>query len=61
VDIEDLTEAEILIIKEFYKKLSVLSAHENNLHTSHSLDEAEDIHNRKAKMLRQQGVKTSQG
>ncbi len=49
IDIEDLTEAEIRLIKEFYTKLSVLSAKEDNLKASHSLDEAEDVHVRKIK------------
>ncbi len=49
VDIEDLTDAEIRLIKEFYTKLSMLSGKEDNLKASHSLDEAEDIHLRKSK------------
>src|SRR5436190_22791891 len=49
VDIESLTDAEIKLIKEFYTKLSVLSAKEDNLKASHSLDEAEDVHIRKSK------------
>jgi len=52
VDIEDLTDAEVKLIKEFYTRLSTLSAKENNLKASHSLDEAEDIHERKSKTLR---------
>ena len=47
VDIEDLTEVEIRLIKEFYKTLSILSAKEDNLRASHSLDEAEGVHIRK--------------
>jgi low affinity Fe/Cu permease len=59
VDIEDLTEGEILLIKEFYKKLSVLSAKEDNLRASHSLDEAEDIHIRKSKFQKKQEANTN--
>jgi low affinity Fe/Cu permease len=49
IDVEDLTEAELQTLKKFYVKLSQLSEKENNLHTSHSIDEAEKIHNRKTR------------
>jgi low affinity Fe/Cu permease len=42
VDIEDLTEEEILILKNFYIKLSRTAEKEMDLHSSHSLDDAED-------------------
>jgi len=45
VDIEDLTEDEILVLKEFYIRLSQKAGKEMNLHSSHSLDEADDNHN----------------
>lgn len=48
VDIEDLTDQEIEIIKKFYQKLSDLSESEDDIHTSHSIDEAEDLHEKKA-------------
>jgi len=54
VDIEDLTDAEVKLIKEFYTRLSVLSAKENNLKASHSLDDANDIHERKSKTIRKE-------
>ncbi len=47
VDIEDLTDQEIVTIKKFYEKLSKLSGSEE-LHATHSLDEAEDIHEEKS-------------
>jgi low affinity Fe/Cu permease len=47
IDIEDLTEDELMVLKKFYIKLSKLSAKENDLHTSHSLDEAENINEQK--------------
>jgi low affinity Fe/Cu permease len=47
VDIEDLTEQEILTLKAFYIKLSKSSASEKDLFASHSLDEAEDNHREK--------------
>jgi len=47
IDIEDLTEEELIMLKKFYIKLSNLSAKESDLHTSHSLDEAVMIHEQK--------------
>ena len=49
VDIEDLTEDEILVLKEFYIRLSEKAEKEMDLHSSHSLDEAEDNHNLKVR------------
>jgi low affinity Fe/Cu permease len=49
VDIEDLTEDEILVLKEFYIRLSQKAEKELDLHSSHSLDEADDNHNLKAR------------
>jgi low affinity Fe/Cu permease len=52
VNIEDLTEEELLVLKKFYKRLSELSAKEKDLFSSHSVDEAQDIHNLKSKIPR---------
>lgn len=49
VDIEDLTEEELEVIKKFYIKLSKLAEKETNLHATHSLDEATDNQQRKLK------------
>lgn len=47
VDIEDLTEEEIHVLKTFYIELADKAEKEMDLHSSHSLDEAEDNHNMK--------------
>jgi low affinity Fe/Cu permease len=47
IDIEDLTEDELKLLKEFYIKLSVLAEKEIDLHASHSLDEAASLHKQK--------------
>ena len=39
VDIEDLTEKELETLKDFYLKISDLAENDNDLYTSHSLDE----------------------
>jgi low affinity Fe/Cu permease len=48
--IEDLTEDELAVLKKFYVKLSQLAQKENELHTSHSIDEADNYHLRKHKI-----------
>jgi low affinity Fe/Cu permease len=48
IAIEDLTEEELMVLKKFYVKLSTLAAKENDLHTSHSLDEAATLHEKKS-------------
>lgn len=49
IDIEDLTEDELEVLKKFYIKLSELAAKENDLHSSHSIDDATKVHNLKKK------------
>lgn len=39
VDVEDLSAAELETLKKFYIKLSALSKLENDIHTTHSIDE----------------------
>ena len=56
VDIEDLTEDEILVLKEFYIRLSQKAEKETDLHSSHSLDEADDNHNLKVRRERKNKV-----
>ncbi len=50
IDIEDLTEEELKILKSFYVKLSELSEKQNDLFSTHSLDEASDKHSQKLKI-----------
>jgi low affinity Fe/Cu permease len=42
--VEDLTQDELELLKKFYVRLSELAKKENDLHSSHSVDEAGDIH-----------------
>lgn len=44
IDIEDLTSDEIEVLKKFYIKLAKLASTEEDIHKSHSLDEANAIH-----------------
>jgi low affinity Fe/Cu permease len=52
IDVEDLSDEEIKLLKEFYVKLSTMSAKNKDLYSTHSLDEAEQNHTVKAAMKR---------
>lgn len=54
IDIEDLTEEEIYVLKKFYIKLADKAEKEMDLHSSHSLDEAEENHNLKIRKARKE-------
>jgi low affinity Fe/Cu permease len=47
VDIEDLSPDELAVIKKFYIQLARLAETEDDVRASHSLDEAEDVHENK--------------
>jgi low affinity Fe/Cu permease len=49
IDVEDLTEEELAVLKKFYVKLSKLAEKENDLYSSHSIDEADHYHQQKRK------------
>jgi low affinity Fe/Cu permease len=49
VNSEELSQEELLLLKKFYKRLSELSKKENDLFSSHSVDEANDNHDWKQK------------
>jgi low affinity Fe/Cu permease len=42
IDVEDLTQEELEVLKKFYVKLARLA--KNDLHSSHSVDDAEHLH-----------------
>ena len=44
VDIESMTEEEMIVIQKYYHRLSELSKNEGSLQTSHSIDEAQHLH-----------------
>lgn len=50
IDVEDLTAAELEVIKKFYVKLSKLAEKEKDLFSSHSIDEAKKVHVTKHKL-----------
>src|SRR5688572_13903984 len=48
IDVEDLTQEELDVLKKFYVHLASLAKKENALFSSHSIDEAADIHVQKS-------------
>jgi low affinity Fe/Cu permease len=54
VDIEDLTDDELAVLKNFYVKLSRLAQNETDLFSSHSIDEAHKIHSSKLKPVNEE-------
>lgn len=48
IDVEDLTQEELEILKKFYVRLSELAEKENDLFSSHSVDEATGQHRHKS-------------
>lgn len=57
IDVEDLTEEELIVLKKFYIRLSDLAKKEKNLFATHSIDEAQEIHEFKIKARKRPGIK----
>ena len=47
IDVEDLTEDEVQLLHKHYQKLAAMAKHDIKLTTSHSIEEAEERHERK--------------
>jgi low affinity Fe/Cu permease len=50
VDVEDISADELKILKKFYIKLSELAKKEEDIHATHSVDEATKVHKHKKKL-----------
>jgi low affinity Fe/Cu permease len=50
IDVEDLTDEELKVLKKFYIKLADLAEEENDIHISHSLDEASELSKKKSQL-----------
>jgi len=57
VSAEDLTTEELEVLKKFYSRLSALAKKESDIHTSHSLDEADLRHARKLEHAVEKSIK----
>ena len=49
IDVEDITAEELQVLKKFYIKLSQLAKKEDDIHKTHSIDEATAVHQQKVK------------
>jgi low affinity Fe/Cu permease len=49
VDVEELSAEELEVLKKFYTKLSLLAKKESDIHQTHSIDEAQQVHLEKKK------------
>lgn len=49
VDIESMTEEEMIIVQKYYHRLSELAKKDESIRNSHSIAEAHDLHERKDK------------
>lgn len=56
--VEDLSQDELEVLKKFYVRLSQLAREGNDLHSSHSVDEAEDVHEHKSQLQLQKSKKS---
>lgn len=61
VSVEDLTEEELKVIQKYYNKLSEFSKKEESLQESHSIDEAEDVHDFKKNSIEKRRRAQKQG
>jgi low affinity Fe/Cu permease len=59
VDAEDLTDEELQVLKKFYVRLGNLAEKEGEIHSTHSIDEADDLQEEKSKTRGKTKRKTS--
>jgi low affinity Fe/Cu permease len=57
IDVEDITEEELETLKKFYVKLAELSKNEADIHLTHSIDEAKELHELKRRLGRTKQAK----
>lgn len=55
--VEDLSQDELVVLKKFYVRLSDLAKEQNDLHSSHSVDEAKDVHELKKRIRKEEEAK----
>ena len=57
VDIEDLTEEELDQLHKFYQKIALLAKKEDDIHKSHSIGVAQEVHSEKKNLKKRTGNK----
>ncbi|HEY9004835.1 low affinity iron permease family protein [Ohtaekwangia sp.] len=48
VSVEDLTEEELKVLRKFYTKLAIMSKQDADMQKTHSIEEAEELHEEKS-------------
>jgi low affinity Fe/Cu permease len=54
ISVEDLSEDELLVLSKYYSKLAEMAKKENDIHQSHSIDEAVENHEIKSSRRKKQ-------
>ena len=57
IDVEDISQEELEMLKKFYVKLARLAKKEGDLFSSHSIDEADEIHKEKTQSVQKRKQK----
>ncbi len=52
IDVEDLSEEELVVLGKYFHKLAEMTKKERDIHMSHSIDEAEVLHKEKIKLIK---------
>ena len=58
IDVEDITEDELETLKKFYVRLSELAKKEADLNLTHSIEEADELHEMKRKLEKEKDKKS---
>ncbi len=56
IDIEDLSEEELLSLQKFYVELVKMSKRDKSMHQTHSIEEANHLHFKKEKIKKEEGL-----
>ena len=59
IDVEDMSEADLVKLHRFYKRLAEMSKRDFEIGQSHSVEEADALHHRKRKVASPTGTATS--
>jgi low affinity Fe/Cu permease len=57
INVEDLTQEELVVLHKYYHKLSVMAENEESLNKSHSVEEAHIKHEIKQRVRKSSGIK----
>ena len=55
IDVENLTEEELLVLERYYSELVKMSRKDRNMQQSHSIEEASELHKLKVERRKKRG------